>query len=492
MSITNTNPPVSSNAPHPAGEVSLEHETEGHNRVLNLAAIGSSLALLGLSRLLFNLVGHQSFGLELVGRANVLLALAMLVGLPSSAGLSMAIARFVPILNGPAEIRKTVRVAVLLSLVTSVLILIPSALVSDAWRHASTRHSDFLIAALWSILYAVYSVGRALLFARARARSVLGLEALGFALFGLALMCAIRWHAAWWLPFAVYPLPVSVSVLWTSVGHAPDHSRIRQAEFLRFAALALLGSVAGQGVQYGSTLVGGASGGASLAGTWATLVSLASPMLLLPRSLSTAYLPRLSALSIISRDRFESASREHHRLAALLAVPATGAMLLAGLIGPRWMFPSEPGVDTLLPWLLLCFLTYATSRAEPVLTGGAALGYAGPNAAAATVGGGLCALLWFLLPARMSVLVAIAVGLLVYAIVVPFIALFIIRTRAAAIRPRFDLQPGDFAIAFALLVVLALRGSATAQIIGISITALGALLQWRTYRANRQPRRATP
>ena len=458
---------------------------DGRRTWLHLGAIAISLALLGLSRLIFNVVGQHLFGLVLVGKANILLSLAMLVGLPASTGLATAISRFVPIFDDPAAIARALRASVLLALVTSVAVLVPAAAVSRSWRDAGSWQTDFSIAAAWAILYAVYSVGRAFFFAKTRIGLILILEIAGFAAFSGGILCTVRWPGLWWLPFAVYPLPMCMSIVLIVFRQPVIGSLFTTREFFRFAMLALLGSVAGQGVQYGSTLVGGATGGASLAGTWATLVSLASPVLLLPRSLSTSFLPRLSGLSVRSTHEFESASELHHSLSALLALPATMLLLIAGFVGPASIFPSQPGVDTHIPWLLLCCLTYVASRSEPILTGNASAGFAGPNAIAAAVAAVICMLSWALLPGKTGALVSIATGMLIYAILVPLLALSIVRWISPKFRPRIRTQPGDFAM-FAILTMLLLWPTTQwVEWVSVGIGAVGLAAQYRSYRVRR-------
>jgi hypothetical protein len=238
-------------------------------------------------------------------------------------------------------------------------------------------------------------------------------------------------------------------------------------------------------------LVGGATGGVSLAGTWATLVSLASPVLLLPRSLSTLFLPRLSGLSVRSRAGFEATSELHQSLSSLLALPAMLILLIAGFAGPVWLFPSAPGVETHVPWILLCSVTYVTSRSEPILTGNASLGFAGPNAIAAAIGAGICALAWMLMPSWSSALVAIAAGLLIYATVVPLLALGLVRWKSTEFRPRLRIQPGDFAMIGGLAVLLYWPACRWAEMVCLSISALGIVAQSWAFWSRHAPRHST-
>lgn len=458
---------------------------------LHVGAVGASLVCLGLSRLVFNVVGQHVFGLPLVGRANLLLSVAMLAGLPSSAGLAMALARFLPIYHSDSQAAHALRAAANMALLTTAALVAPVAFASRVLVGQESWLSDFTIAGLWALLYAVYAIGRAALFAKSRVGRALVLELFGCTAFGIALILAARWHDLWWIPFALYPVPMSLSVLPALARFADFVDPLGHREFLRFAVLALLGSVAGQGVQYASTLVGGAAGGASLAGTWATLVSLASPVLLLPRTLSTSFLPRLAGLSVTSKEEFELTSREHQSLSSLLALPASVVLVLAWSVCPAGIFPLELGANSRLPWMLLCFLTYVTSRSEPLLTGNAALGFAGPNAAAAGLGAAICALSWWALSRRTSVLVAIAAGLLIYAVVVPVIALVVVRWRSSGLKPYFRIQPGDLAMSGVILLALRFPASARATVAGLAVAALGFGIQCWIFFSRRKAGRKT-
>ncbi|HEX4823517.1 MAG TPA: hypothetical protein VFV19_04365 [Candidatus Polarisedimenticolaceae bacterium] len=438
-----------------------------------VVSVGITLAALGLSRLLFNTVGNRTVGLSTVGSANIALSLALLCGLPVSAGLAMALSRFVPLLDGARQITRAVRLSTLLGIASTLPVLAVTC-----WAYVRTSvdppsWSRLALIAAWALIYAQYAIGRSLLFARGAIRRVLALEILGFGLFACALAATFHSPRDWWLPFTLYPLPMAGWSLWQSFSFPSGERTVAERDFLRFAALGLLGSAAGQGIQYGSTLAGAALAGRDGAGLWAILLSVSAPVLLLPRSLSTSYLPRLSALSSTDGNAFAETSREHQRFSGLLALPATIGLMIAGRTFGERLFPAPTAIDPLPIWLTLCVMTFVTCRGEPILTAIAARGKAGINAAAALAGAAMCAAIWLVGYPRAGLL-RVAAGLAVYSIAVPLVAAFIARFSLGPLRPRLYAQASDGIALLALPLMVACGESRWVLLATALATAIAA------------------
>lgn len=441
---------------------------------LELASVGASIAALGISRVGFNIVGNHVLGLDAVGLANVCLSVALLIGLPVSAGLAAAISRFVPLLSSASDAPRTLRIAIAWSLACLVVGLVVALPLLRATSSLAATPVALTVIAAWTGLYAVYAVGRARLFAERRTHLALALELSALGAFAAGLLAASAAHELWWLPFGLYPLPMVAGLLWSLARPAPRGAVPLPAGFLRFAAWAFAGSAASLGIQYGSTLVAGAHGGAGHAGIWATLSSLAAPVLLLPRSLSTVFLPRLSRLSAGPRAAFADARAEHGRVASVIAFPATALPMLAGPLLLPVVLGRRVEPEVAMAWIVVCVTTYVICRKEPAITAIAARGHAGVNAAAAFGAASVCALVWVAAPPFAGELPALALGLLVQAFAAPAIATALVRRREpgdAVARP--SLVRGDVGIMVA--VVCSLLGRETPVVIPAGVLAVVAL-----------------
>jgi O-antigen/teichoic acid export membrane protein len=342
------------------------------------------------------------------------------------------------------------------------------------------------VTVLWTVLYAVYALSRSHLYAERRVRQALVLELAGFASFAAALAVSRARPVLWWLPFAVYPLPVAgrALALWM---RGPLSGRLGDWPGLtRFATLAFLGSASSLGIQYGSTLVIGATGGAASAGVWATLTSIAAPVLLLPRSLSTLYLPRLAKLTLASREAFETMSAKHLRMATMCALPIVA---LFALLGP-YALPSVLGGSqdrtVLATWTILCTSTYVVCRKEPLITAVAALGRAGVNATAAFVGATACAIVWILAPMFIPQLLAVAAGALVQAFGTPTVAAWLAQRRDAAHRVRWSIRLSDAAMLTVAALSLLAPLDPRAVLSGILVVLVATSIEiWHARTADR-------
>jgi O-antigen/teichoic acid export membrane protein len=459
---------------------------EARRPLMSVVSVGVTLASLGLSRLAFNIVGNHSFGVATVGRANVLLSIALLVGLPASAGIAPALSRFIPIYAGGRETWQALRMSIPLALGVVVLAVTAVLTASRAGLVAEAGWSDLALITSWAIVYAAYALGRALLFAQGRIRTVLYLELLGLSSFGIALAAAAT-SRGWWIPFLVYPVPTAASLFVTALRHPVRGPLPNGSAFLAFAALALVGSIASLGIQYGSTLVSAAAGGTIVAGIWATLVSAASPVLLFPRSLSTLYLPRLAAECHPPGAAFGALTQEHERMARMFAILATFSLLAFGAVGIGLAIPGGATREISVAWCLLSLVSYATCRGEPLLTTVAALGFAGVNASSSLLATPLCVATWVGFGKAGHQLLGVASGMLVFAVAVPAFSFALVTFRSVRGRPRVTAHAADFAVVIAVLAMMASRGHDAIELaaLGIGLLALGmeGLASWPFLRA---------
>jgi len=348
---------------------------------------GATLALYGLSRVVFNALGFRYFGPESVGAVNVAMSTAVLISMPTTAGLCPAYTRHVALDSDENRRRLFAWTAAL---------FLPMAFLLGALSLVSPLETLPGFTALWVVLYSFYSLGRADQFAGNRPGGAVALEVASFVLFLSGIFITARFALPEAIPFSLYFLPMCLYCLrglLTSGG-----LRRPSAGFWPFAAVSFLGSLPSLGVLYGSTIAMSHVGGLAAAGVWAALVSLISPVLLVPRTLNSVFLPKLAAASPASASADDGAwtalTGSHRRLAAALS-PVIVCVAL-GLAGPLMQATVDrpPARTELLWWLMVVLSMYAAVRLEPLITCLAALGRNGVATAASFCGGAVCLILW--------------------------------------------------------------------------------------------------
>jgi len=348
---------------------------------------GATLALYGLSRVAFNALGFRHFGAEAVGAVNVAMSTAVLISMPATAGLGPAYTRYVALSEDETRnglFAWTVTLLLPMVVLLGAVCLVPALTPLPAFT------------ALWVGLYSFYSLGRADQFARNRPAGAVVLEITSFVLFLIGIFLSASWRLPPGLAFSLYFLPMGLYCLRLLVGSGRFH---RPAPgFWSFALVSLLGSLPSLGVLYGSTIAMSRVGGLAAAGVWAALVSLISPVLLVPRTLNSVFLPKLAAASPSSASADGSAwsalTGSHRRLAAALS-PVIVCLAL-GLAGPLMQATVDrtPTRTEFLWWLMIVLSMYAAVRLEPLITCLAALGRNGVATAASFCGGAVCGAVW--------------------------------------------------------------------------------------------------
>jgi O-antigen/teichoic acid export membrane protein len=290
---------------------------------------------------------------------------------------------------------------------------------------------------------------------------------------------------AYWAPLIVYYLPgvaVALGIAFVSLG-ALARSR-QDTELASFAGFSLLGSVASLGVTYASTVVVALIADIRDAGMWATLVSAASPFLLVPRSMSMLFLPRLSRETPTDGDRFRDLSAVHQLLSSGLAAMFLGPAVILG----RHVAPAVLGLQydsrTALIWVLVCSAVYATTRGEPIVTATAALGRVRWSSGSSITVGVLVVLFWWLAAPHYAT-VAVATGYTAFTVGVPIILALVwwIQDRGEPRRPRLLPNLGD--AAFGACLALDLLGGRSVVVDVVFAMAVGiaiAFWSWRKYR----------
>jgi len=360
---------------------------------------GSTLALYGITRLVYNVAGLRFFGVELVGHANVALSLAVLVSLLATTALGPALLRFLPneeLRRGlsPRDLLREVLSASVPTLVLPMVLLLAAGSIHPGWTVSSGRTTALWTT--WAVLYSWYTLGKSFLLALNRSVTAVVLELAGFGCFGLALALCSHQPYLYWLPITLYFLPMAVAapcLAGTGIRfrlHLPPG-------YVQFGLLAFLGSVSSMGTLYASTLVAAAAIDIKAAGAWSVLLSAISPVLLFPRTLNTVLLPKLSILSLGEPALFRGLSTFHQRLSSLGGATVGTLALVFG----------TPFLDTLLPysadgswpkvWLFAVISLFCTVRTEPLVSALASLGFQRRSTAASFSAGALCALLWMVL-----------------------------------------------------------------------------------------------
>jgi len=239
-----------------------------------------------------------------------------------------------------------------------------------------------------------------------------------------------------------------------------------------FAWYSLLGSAAGIGIAYFTTIVVSASLDLARAGLWATLLSLAAPLLLAPRTLSASFFPRLSLLGSADAEGFRRLCRLHQEFASLLALGSVGAAL--ALTRPILRIAvGDASPDGLVPsWMLIALASYGVFRGEPIVTACAALGRARLTAIAAFAGACGCVAIWAALLPRAG-MPGVATGYMAYAVLTPVLVAVASRRRGPA--PPLFLFPSDVVFAaVAGLVAMDATRRPPGQILALTLIA-GAL-----------------
>jgi hypothetical protein len=316
-------------------------------------------------------------------------------------------------------------------------------------------------------------LNRSDLFALGRAGTALGIEVAGLALFLLAL-CGIALTGGFYgIPFSVYYLPSALFLLWglRPRGTGSASLPFARGELMRVALFALAGSVVSLGISYLTTIVVGSSSGIAKAGLWATLLSIAAPILLVPRTLNSYFLPRLSLMGSRSAEAFRALSRLHQRGSSLLALVCVGAPLVLTRETIAWGVGGTGDPGLALSWRFLCAASYGIFRGEPLITAVGALGYTGLTAAVSAVSGALCVGIWLaLLPA--GGLPAVAAGSAAFSILAPVLIAAASRLRTEKLHPPVELLPADGV--FILICALSFAGALESAL--PQAFALGAML----------------
>jgi len=348
---------------------------------------GATLALYGLSRVVFNALGFRHFGAEAVGAVNVAMSTAVLVSMPTTAGLCPAYTRYVALTED--ETRRGL-------VAWTVTLFLPITLLLGALCLVTPLQTLPAFTALWVVLYSFYSLGRADQFAGNRPAGAVALEVVSFALFLAGIFLAATFALPAALAFSLYFLPMVLYCLRQLV--RPPRLQRPGDGFWTFAFVSLLGSLPSLGVLYGSTIAMSHVGGLAAAGVWAALVSLISPVLLVPRTLNSVFLPKLAAASPSGTSAdggaWSALTGSHRRLAAALS-PVIVCLAL-GLAGPLMQVTVDraPTRTELLWWLMIVLSMYAAVRLEPLITCLAALGRNGIATVASFAGGAVCLVLW--------------------------------------------------------------------------------------------------
>jgi O-antigen/teichoic acid export membrane protein len=462
-------PSAADGAAEPAAPRSaVSRSSEGARTMSRLATVAAVLASYGLCRLVFNAVGLRRLGAETVGTVNIALSMAVLVSLPVSAGLAPALSRFLPLLPGEAS-RSALRRwalgtgAAWLAAPAALFLIIVGLILGFPYAPSFAP-----IVLLWSALYAMYALCRAELFASDAPGRALVLEAAGVTLFGAGLLLLFTTGWGRWLPFSVYYLPAVAWIGSRALGsRAGVEAPIASREVRAFAGYSLMGSAASLGIAYFTTVVVSASSGLAAAGLWATLLSVAAPLLLAPRTLNSSFFPRLSLLGRTDPESFRRLCRLHHHFSSLLALGSVGgALVLAGPI--LRIAVGEDSAGALgTSWILVGVASYDIFRGEPLITSCAALGRARLTALAAFFGAGVCAALWTGLLPRAG-MAGVAAGYLAYTLVTPVVVLIASRRRGPA--PPVFLFPSDAAFAVVVALVAAgITGDVLVRIAGLAL-----------------------
>lgn len=439
----------------------------GATAISHFVLSGMTLALFGLSRVVFNAVGFRYFGSAEVGAVNVAMSTAVLLSLPTTAGLCPAYTRYVALTSDegrPPLFAWTM--ALFLPILT--LLALVSVLVPGPLAH---------VTALWVCLYSFYSLGRADQFAANRPGGAVALEVSSFLLFLLVLFLSIPFDLPLAVAISAYFLPVALYCLRLAL----RARGVKRAErgFWTFTLLALLGSVPSLGVLYGSTIAMHWVGGLEAAGVWAALVSLVSPVLLVPRTLSSVFLPKLAATSTSSAssdaDAWSALTGSHRRLAAALSpVLVCLALGLAGPLVHVTVGRAATKVE-LLWWLMVVLSMYMAVRLEPLITCLAALGKNGISTIGAFVGGAVCLLIWAA-GAWLDNPTLVPVGYLASAVSrLLALQLLILRGKDRTIAWREAATPGDVIVAIAVVAY----SLGQPLLVATAGTALAAFLCWR-------------
>jgi O-antigen/teichoic acid export membrane protein len=421
--------------------------------------------------LIFNAAGLRLLGAEAVGIVNIALSMAVLVSLPVSAGVAPALSRYLPLLesgDGRTALRRWALGAGAVGMLAPALIFL---LVYGAILRLPYGALFAPMVLLWSGLYALYSLCRADLFAAGSPTRALWLEGAGVGLFALGMAVLVAGGTGAWVPFSVYYVPAAAWIVVRTLRAGADaHVPVAPRELRAFALYSLLGSAASLGIAYFTTVVVSASSGLASAGLWATLLSVAAPLLLAPRTLNSSFFPRLSRLGRTNPDGFARLCRVHQRFASLLALGSVGAALVLArpLLG---LAVGEVSSAALMPsWTLICIACYGIFRGEPLITACGALGRARLTALAAFAGAGVCAGFWIaLLPG--AGMPGVAAGYMAYTLVVPVIVLVASRLRGPAPPAYFFPSDGAFA-AVVLLIVLGLGDANLARIAALTVVVL--------------------
>ena len=148
----------------------------------SFAVASASLALFGLGRVIFNLVGLRVFGPEVVGSLNVAMSTWSLIAVAIATVPSFVISKYVSEFVASSERVRAARMLAFCLLTTLVLLLVP-VVVSVVIRPRTAGWPW----PLYGVAFGMYLLCRAACFAHQRIRTAFEGELVAFVVFGITL-----------------------------------------------------------------------------------------------------------------------------------------------------------------------------------------------------------------------------------------------------------------------------------------------------------------
>jgi O-antigen/teichoic acid export membrane protein len=262
--------------------------------VLSMVAI----AALGLTRVVHGSLVSRATDPATFGRVGALIAVTTIASLLLPAGVSSAMAKFVPFLSGggdPVAARTAYRWLSWLGLGGALAFGAGAALFADLVFDLSTP--DLLQTAALAVAFSLYSIEKSALYAYRRVPAYVRLELCTSGLAVVATVLVVLADSTLYLvPLALAYAVFAVVARWLLRADVAGGGRgsVPKGEIAGYVVLACVGTLASQGFLQGTQLLAVRFATPVEVGYFAAAVTLVTPMYFLPRALGLALFPAMA------------------------------------------------------------------------------------------------------------------------------------------------------------------------------------------------------
>lgn len=309
----------------------------GRSAAISLVAIAAA----GITRLIFAIAIGRFFGAEVLGEANSIISIGMLISLVVSPGVGQALAKKVSFDRGRIE-NSSLDYSTVLVTLSHHLLLTAAALVVGLWTYKNNTEAGLLIAV--AIGYGIYTFNKALLYSVEQvatyARNEIGSDILFLVALGFVIVQDFRTLAL--LPVAtlygVFSLATTVKLaklVDTSASHDTAANSTWQGPLIKYAVLVTVGTLASTGFFQLTMVLASQRLNDTETGYYAAAMAAVTPAFLIPRALSSVLFPAMAKNT--GSGNHQSLHAQLDQATTVLASLTVPAFALAACVSPLIM-----------------------------------------------------------------------------------------------------------------------------------------------------------